>query len=453
MNGFRYALGLHRLVTGLLVATCLQAAGQVASPITLDEVIASAKLHHPQVATAQAAALRADASLRSAHADQLPTLTASEDVLYSNDPVFAFGSKLRQARFGSSDLDVNTLDHPAPLSNFSASLTAQWTAFDAGTARHRLAGASTAVRAAELRTQYSEEQVADQVTTLYYRVLMAEDQIAVVDSAEKRARELAADLHDRVKAGLSLESDGARAQLALQEAQNEVATAHEHVALARTELFETVGMPDSDRPLARPGASELPVALASTAIATVTRPDLQALALDQEAAQQQLASIRASVWPQVTLFGHVENDAQYLAVNGNGNWTIGAKIQISVFDGGARAAREHAALADMHQAAAAERSTRMEAETRVAALRMQLADLHRRLLTAEDAIHVQQETLETAHDRYVSGLATMTEVLSGEDALTAAAFQKVRLSYQLSITEAELSFTLGHANNSKAGRP
>ena len=448
---------LWRGLRGFLVALALvfglrTASGQAAAPITLDEAIAGARAHHPRMAEAQAAEEQAQSARRAAASGRLPVIAASEEAVYSDDPVFAFGSKLRQGRFASSDFDLNTLNHPAALSNFDASVNVSWTAFDGGATRSKVASANSSLWAAVLETQYAGEQVAESVTTLYYRVLMAEEQIAVANAALQRAQEIAADVEDRVHAGLALESDGARARLALQDAQNDAAAAHEHVQLARTDFFDLIGEPNSDQPLVRPEVKALPSGDAAASDALAQRFDLQALRMEQQSARQQLTSIKASAWPAISAYGHVENDSEHLATGGSGNWAVGAKIELSVFDSGLRRAREQEAAANLHRLAAQERSTLLEANANIAALKALMVDLHRRLTTAESAVRVEQDALQTTRDRYASGLVSITEVLSGESQLTAAEFQRVRLFYQLCMAKADLALADGQQATSKAGQ-
>jgi hypothetical protein len=47
-----------------------------------------------------------------------------------NDPVFVFGSRLRQQNFTRADLALSQLNTPTPISNFSTRFSGQWNRFD-----------------------------------------------------------------------------------------------------------------------------------------------------------------------------------------------------------------------------------------------------------------------------------------------------------------------------------
>lgn len=443
------------IAVGLAFGTAQAGRTQTADPLSIDEAVTLGRAHHPQAAAAEAQQEQAQAQLQQTKARRLPTLSASEDVTYSNDPVFAFGSKLRQARFSSSDFDLGALNHPAALSNFSASATATWTAFDGGAIRRQVDSARTSLEAARLNARYSQEQIASEITKLFYRVLLAQDEVTVADSALKRTREIAADIQDRMHSGLSLESDSLRTHLALRNTEDDLASAQSNVVLAKRDLFDAIGTPQADRPLVPPDvhamiATPEPI---TTIYSPDARFDLQALRLQQQAAKQTLASIHATAWPQVSTYGHVENDAEHFVANGSGNWTLGAKVELHIFDGGARRAQEDEAEARQHLLAARERETALAARATVDSLQQQIGDLHRRFDTADAAISVQQEVLQTARDRYAAGLDSISDVLSGESDLSSAEFTRARIFYQICIARTELALASGSPLISKAGQP
>ncbi|MES2393463.1 MAG: TolC family protein [Acidobacteriota bacterium] len=437
------------MVLAILAGLPTQGQTQTSAPLTLNQATASALRHHPMLDAARAEQQRAAGTLRGARSNEFPTISAGEDILYSSDPVFAFGSKLRQAQFSTADFGIDSLNHPANLSNFSASATANWSAFDGGSTRHKVSAAQATLHATELSAQYTSEQVATRVARLFYRALLAEDEIAVAQAAMTRSQEVSGGIQDRVRAGLSLESDGARADLSVQTSNDDLTAAKDNATLARRDLFDAIGESDSGQPLERPVVENNQRAATNLQ----DRLDMQVLHLQQQAAKQNIQAVHSALLPQVSVFGHVENDAQYFVTHGSGNWTVGAKVQFTVFDGGARKARELEATTHLHALEAQEKSTLLDARTNIASLTNQVKDLERRLNTAKTAIHVQQDSLATARDRYANGLVTLSDVLNAESDLAAADYQRLKVFYQLCTTNAELALADGSMTISKAGQP
>lgn len=454
MSRLRKVLYVLLVLAGIVVVPALMGQGLAGPVLTLEEAVTEARKHHPRAALAEASVDAARAAVKGARASQYPSFSVGEDVLYSNDPVFAFGSKLRQARFTSNDFDLNALNHPSALSNFSGSGSGTWKAFDGGSTRHSVRSAEASLQASELSSQYTAEQLAAEITALFYRVLTAEDQANVAKVAVARAREVDESVQDRVHAGLSLESDGARAHLALRSAEDDAATVQGNIVLARRDLFAAMGRSPTDEPLERTVVDPTyETDLPRLAGDPQKRLDIQALDYQQQAAHQSLSAVRATAWPQVTALGHIENDAQWLVTHGSANWAIGAKVQWNVFDGGARRSRELEAASRIHTVEAQKRASLLEADSTIAALESQIEDLQRRLATANEAIRTQDEALKTSRDRYKTGLLTITDVLSNETALSEAEFQRVRTYYQIRIANANLALASGTVTNTKAGQP
>ena len=432
-----------------LMGTAAHVPAQTTEPLSLAEAIASAQAHHPSLEAAQARVDLASAGLKQARASRLPTAVLGEDVTYSNDPVFAFGSKLRQGRFAQSDFSLDNLNHPDALANFSGSATVNWTALDM-TSRHRIAAASASVEAADLERRYTSEQLAARVIKLYYRALSAEDQVLVAQHALERAREVDGSVTDRVHAGLSLETDGSRAHLQVKSAEDDLAQAMDNVLLARSDLFSAIGIAMTDQPLVRD--SDTPGQASADQADPKQRFDIEAFDQQAAAAHQEQSAAHAALVPQISTFAHAENDAQKLVANGSGNWTVGAKVTFTVFDGGLRKAREEQAAAQARSIEAQKRVALIEVGSAQHALQAQMDDLQRRLTTAADAIGVQKATLQTARDRYASGLVPLTDVLNAETDLATAELTQVRTRYQLLTTSADLALATGTPLASKAGQ-
>src|SRR5271157_2755570 len=72
-------------------------------PLTLRQAIDQALGQNPQVAVARADDKVARATASLARTQLLPKLNFTEDISRGNDPVYAFGTRLRQQRFTQAD--------------------------------------------------------------------------------------------------------------------------------------------------------------------------------------------------------------------------------------------------------------------------------------------------------------------------------------------------------------
>ena len=60
----------------------------------------------------------------------LAALGFSETATRGDDPVYVFGSKLRQQRFTQADFTLNNLNTPLPFGNFSTRFGGTWNLFE-----------------------------------------------------------------------------------------------------------------------------------------------------------------------------------------------------------------------------------------------------------------------------------------------------------------------------------
>ena len=113
-------------MTGLLV---LPLAAQPPR-LTLPQAVAAALENNPARKLAAADMAASEAGSRLSKAPLLPQIQFSENFARGNDPVYAFGTKLRQQVFQASDFGLNSLNRPSPLSDFTTSFSGRWVAFD-----------------------------------------------------------------------------------------------------------------------------------------------------------------------------------------------------------------------------------------------------------------------------------------------------------------------------------
>src|ERR1035437_3905917 len=99
-------------IPGLLFA-------QQPSSLTLQQAVSISLEKNPERKAALADTKAATADVKEARSVLLPHITFSETATLGNDPVYVFGSKLRQQRFTTADFALNILNTPAPFGNFA----------------------------------------------------------------------------------------------------------------------------------------------------------------------------------------------------------------------------------------------------------------------------------------------------------------------------------------------
>src|SRR6266566_2137057 len=103
---------------------------QQSSPITLQQAVNIALEKNPERKAALADTRVASADVREARSFLLAHVAFSETATRGNDPVYVFGSKLREQRFTTADFALNVLNTPTLFGNFATRFGGTWNLFD-----------------------------------------------------------------------------------------------------------------------------------------------------------------------------------------------------------------------------------------------------------------------------------------------------------------------------------
>jgi outer membrane protein TolC len=377
---------------------------------------------NPAYQASQADGKAAAAGLREARSAFLPRLSVAESFERSNDPVFAFGTKLRQQRFGLSDFALDTLNSPSPMSNFHTQLNAQWTVFDFGQTRARADRARHLRQAADHQVERAGQELIARVVHAYYNLLLAKRQQEVADQAVRTAEAILDQTRARVEAELAVESDRLNAEVALATRQQEKIRVDNNNEIARALLNHELGAPMGTRfePVEALTKTVSPAAPAEEweQIALSNRPDLLGLFAQEAAQEKQVSGARAAFAPRVQLLGSWEAHNQAFLANGGTNWLAAVRIELDLFDGGARRARLSRAQAEKDRLSSLRRQA--ESGVRLEARRayLDLDATTRQVEVARAAITQAEESFRIIQNRYGAGLTTITDLLRAEEATT-----------------------------------
>ena len=414
-------------ISGLFAAvTLIWAAGAEAqSGLTLAEAMARAKTATPEARALTAGVGEADERIRQARAGYLPRVDASESVQRGDQPVFVFGSLLSQRRFSADRFAIEALNHPDALTNVRTAVTVEQSVFDGGATGLAVRGADLGRQLADARRGDGQQDLAVRAATAFVRTLQAEEVLAAtqatIDAAEsdlERARL-------RRDAGLVTDADVLAMEAYLAGARQARVTADADRRAARLMLNAAIGAPLDDgtplvRPVAPPASTPTPdAALALVAQALAMRQDRRVTTLQSELAETGLRGARAALMPRVAAQAGWElNGGSWLTQRAS--WVVGGQVQVNLFRGFADTARIAEARAVVTRTAAERAAVdrRIEVEVRTALLRVDAA--RARLATGVAAAAQARESHRIVRERYEAGLATMTDVLRGLEALAAA---------------------------------
>jgi outer membrane protein len=406
-------------VLGLSLLVCMGGlAAGTQEPLTLRQAVNQALGQSPEAAIARAGNQDAKAAASLARTALLPQLSFTEDISRGNDPVYAFGTRLRQRQFTQADFALNALNFPQPIGNFSTRFSGQWLTFDSFKTQKEIDRADLFKQSASSSAMAVDQQIVFRVVGAYQQVLYAQREIAVAQHEQETVAALLTSVDEHVKAGLAVESDRMSAQVNVAARKGELIAAQGDLELAWAALREAMGAPDLKAIELKPiephtfpqGALEEEMATAAK-----TRPDLRALGQAQSAQGSALGAAKSDFGPRVSAYGNWEEDQSSIGGSGGNNWVAGVQISIDILPIGKRAqlARESAAKQKIDaQVAATQQHLRLEVSQ--AHIHRQTAALQ--LETSRAAMGQSAESLRILKNRYGAGLATITDLLRAEDA-------------------------------------
>jgi outer membrane protein TolC len=442
-------MGMNRLALVLIMGVALTLA-HAQTPITLCKAVEIGMEKNPVRKAALAEERAVQAGIGEARSALFPRISFSEGVTRGDDPVFVFGTKLRQARFTEADFALSTLNTPPPITNFSTRIGGSWTVFDSFTSVLNLRRAHQMKQVASVDVTRGDQELIFRIVDAYFNVLLAAKQAELAERTLRTAEAVTENSRARFESGVVVESDYLSAQVVVAQRRQESIAAKNAVALARAQLNTAMGLPSATlgEPAEALAEKTFPFPLLDEAEATslAQRPDLKQADLQLEAQQTGVKLAKSSFGPRVNVFGSWEADNRNFAANGSNNWLAGAEVQIDLFTGGQKLAqlkREQAQL---------ERVTAMK-QAMIDRVRLEVqkafydCDTARQMVdVSRGAVAQAEESLRIARHRYSAGLTTMTELLRAEDAARTIRNAYWQSVYRYQTSYAALQLAMGTLN-------
>jgi outer membrane protein TolC len=434
--------------------SCVSASAQQEaqpSSLTLQQAVTIALEKNPLRKVAIADTKVASAGVRAARSFLMPHLSFSETATRGDDPVYVFGSKLRQQRFTQGDFTLNKLNTPLPFGNFSTRFGGTWNLFDSFATWHGVNQAKQMNEATEHQLDRTDQEIVFRVVSSYYDVLLAAKELEVAEQSAKTASSIMDRSQSRFDSGLTVESDLLTAKVRIAARQQEVIRARNNLEVARAQLNTAMGVPLDSPFLLTEGLAErtfsIPAMQDLEKQALANRPDLKRIASEEAAQRQSVSVAKSSFGPRVNAFAGWEMDnPTFVAGGGGNNWLGGIEVQFDIFQGGAKRAelsRQRALeekVVAMNQAA----SDAVRLEVRTA---YHETDANRQQIeVARAAIAQAQESLRINQDRYDSGLTTITDLLGAEDAARRSQTDYWEAVYHFHTSYANLELASGSLN-------
>lgn len=412
--------------------------------LSLDEAIEEALAGNSDLAIAEARREIAEKHSKSAAAPLWPQVMLGASYMRSVDPVFVFGTKLRQGTFGPEDLDFQTLNNPDAIDDWSARIGVRWSLLDPTIWAGRSSAKSNA-EAAEWAAVRAREATALMTRMLYYRALTATAQQESAEAAAAAAQATLDSFRRRHERGLLTDADHLQAEAELAAARAAVAQAGRARLDALQDLGRHLGWDPGTLPRLT-DALEAPGPIAESEFDPRERADVKAREAAAEAAAR--AKSRASyAWiPALDAFGEfATHSSEPLAFDAD-NWTVGLALRWTLFSGFARTSDIQRAQLERHVAD-------IEYDQAVKDAQAELQQAERAVQATGEMVEATRTAFEAAESgrqlmrrRFDEGLATAADLLQAEARATAMRERSIIALAAYHIAVAQLEFVRSQVN-------
>ena len=441
------------LIVFLMLMCCIttawgQSAPQDTYPSTLSrqQAVQIALGENPTLAAARSQVEIAEQRVIQGRAGFLPRLNVSEGFQRTNNPPQVFSNKLNQEVFTASDFAIDRLNQPNAMNDYATNVTATWPIYDGGQSWHGWQQAKLGKDASACAFERSRQQVIARTTAAYAGVLLALENIAVVEAALKTAGANLAVAGDRYDSGMAVKSDLLQAQVRLSDLEQQKLMAESQIDVARSMLNAVMGVPDQLR-FELTDRLETSQTMEGTleswlSISRDRRLDLKELNAREAMAKEEIQKARAAYLPSLDLIGNYQIHTEDFDGSAD-NYSVGAVVSLNIFSGLETSAKVSEARAALRQVQALRRQMQSQVALEVRQTYAQAASAFQRINVARQMVVQAEESLRIVANRYAAGLLTIVDLLTAEITLQQARMTLAQALHDYSIGKTNLRLAAG----------
>lgn len=373
----------------------------------------------------------------------LPNVSLSQTLVKTNDPLAAFGFKLKQRVVTQTDFNPTLLNQPGEATNFSTRIDIQQPLFNPDGLMGRWAAEHYVSRAA-LQTRRAKHSIALSIKQLYFQLALSQEALLVTARAVKAAEENRNVAKNFAEKGVLSNADAMLAEVRFLEVQKNYAEAELQLSKAREQLALALALPEKTEIVATDSLRliepKLIPTLTSFDAIYYERSDLQAMKEAVSGAEKMATMSALSFAPRLNAFGSYEfNDSKFFGFNAN-NWTVGLSLQWDIFKGFQDVGNVQKSRAELVLARAnAEKHLRQSRVDFLTALKGYEA-AKKKYALSEQALSQATEYLRIIKDRYAKGMEKIADVLNGETTFLNARLQFLQATFEHNMAVYQLEF-------------
>jgi outer membrane protein len=416
------------------------------SALSLKQAVQIALGENPVLAAAKSQVDIAEQRVIQGRSGFLPRLNVSEGLQRTNNPTQVFSNKLNQENFTESDFAINRLNQPNAINDFATNFTATWPIYDGGRSWHGWQQTKIGKDASAYALERSRQQVIARTTAAYAGVLLAIENLAVVEAALKTAGANLSIASNRYGSGMAVKSDLLQAQVRQSDLEQQKLMVESQIEVGRSILNAAMGVPDQLR-FELTDRLETPLSLDGTieswlSISQDRRLDLKELNAREAMAKEEIEKAKAAYLPSLDLIGNYQIHTEDFDGSAD-NYSVGAVVSLNIFSGLETSAKVSEAQAALRQVQALRRQMQSQVALEVRQTYVQAASAFQRISVARQMMVQAEESLRIVANRYATGLLTIVDMLTAETTLQQARTTFAQTLHDYSVGKTNLRLAAG----------
>lgn len=367
-----------------------------------------------QVKLAKNEANLAKAELLQTRAMYLPNVNASYSYSNTNNPLYAFGSKLNQERITMMDFDPSLLNNPKSISNFATKLEVQQPIVNMDAIYQKKAGQVKAEVLA-IKAERTKEYMQFEFKKAYMQLQLAYRMVETLENAKKTTLENKKVIENYFKNGLIQKTEVLYIDVRVKEIENQLAYAKSNIKNASDYLSFLLDEDTVNKVFKPTEKLEYQNQILEPISAlNLDRKDLQAYEKSLEAYQWMIKSSNAKFLPHLNAFGSFEMyDHKFAQFNANG-YLAGLQLSWNIFDGLKAKSESAKYKAELIKAQTEVAQYNKQSQLEFNKAYRQVMDADNKVNLAKMALEQSKEAYRIRKNRYDQGLEKASDLLMSE---------------------------------------
>lgn len=339
----------------------------------------------------------------------LPRISASYTGMYTDDPLNAFGFKLRHRSVSPMDFDPALLNHPDGQADFNTKFSVAQPILNLDAYAGR-AALNSKVAATEHQRQFAAEHLAVEVKASYYNLQFLHEAGKAVEKAVEAYEETLRNTENMLDQGLVMQSDLLMVKVGLTDTKIKGIEIRNALSDLSDNLSWMMGRPGGNvyvptSPL------QLETSLNTDAGLQMQRRDFLAMGEGIEARKKLLAMDRNSLLPRLNAFGEYNLNSKEALDFKPSSYLVGVALSVDLFNGYESRSKISQQKINIEKA-----TQEMELYVEQNALQLEhhkrgLSALQEKVVLSGMARDQADESVRIVEDRYNEGLERTSDLL------------------------------------------